>query len=58
VEDVVCSDEDYREIFARAGLEVAGMHKPLGSADDPPDWVNEMRIPPWVIYVLKKRAPS
>jgi SAM-dependent methyltransferase len=53
VEDVVCSDEDYRRLYEDAGLEVAVMHKPLGRDDEPVRWVNETRIAPWVIYVLK-----
>jgi SAM-dependent methyltransferase len=53
VEDVVCSDEDYRKLYADAGLEVAVMHKPLARPDEPVSWVNETRIAPWVIYVLR-----
>jgi len=56
VVDIVWSDEAYRDVYAEAGLEVALMHKPLGRDDEPYAWVNETRIAPWVIYVLKKMA--
>lgn len=54
VVDVVCSDEDYRKIYAEAGLEVLEMRKPLATKDEPYQWVNETRIAPWVVYVLAK----
>lgn len=56
VEDVVCSDEDYRTMFAAAELEVMEVLHPLGREEDPCEWVSEMEIAPWVIYVLGKRA--
>ena len=58
VEDVVCSDEDYRGIYAEAGLEVVETYRPLGRDDEPYAWVSETRIAPWVIYVLRRRAPG
>ncbi len=54
VEDVVCSDDDYRKIYERAGLELVKTHEPLGRIDEAYAWVNERRIAPWVIYVLEK----
>lgn len=54
VEDFVVSDEDYREIYRRAGLEPVRTHKPLGREDEPYEWINETRIAPWAITVLKK----
>jgi SAM-dependent methyltransferase len=53
VEDVVCSDEDYRAIYREAGLEPVAMHRPLGSADEPFAWKSETEIAPWTIYVLR-----
>jgi SAM-dependent methyltransferase len=53
VEDIVWSDESYRDIYNRAGLEVVDMYKPLAKEDEPYRWVNETKIAPWVIYVLK-----
>lgn len=54
VEDIVCSAEDYRNIFSQAGLKVIETYKPLGREDEPQSWINETRIAPWVIYVLAK----
>lgn len=55
VEDVVCTDGDYRSLYAQAGLELAVRHAPLGRPEEAYPWVNETRIAPWVIYVLKRR---
>lgn len=52
-EDVLFTDEAYREVYADAGLEVAAVHRPLGRAGEPMQWVNETRIAPWTIYVLR-----
>jgi ubiquinone/menaquinone biosynthesis C-methylase UbiE len=54
VEDILCTDESYREIYRSAGLEAIRMFKPLAKGDEPYSWVNETRIAPWVIYVLKR----
>lgn len=56
VEDVVCSDEDYRKLYAAAGLELMETYRPLGKTSEPQAWVSETRIPPWVIYVLAPRS--
>ena len=58
VEDVICSDEDYRNIYDKTGLTVVETYKPLGRDDEPFSWVNETLIAPWVIYVLKKKTRS
>ena len=52
VEDVVCSDEHYRALFAGLGLGVVEFLRPLGARDDGIPWVTEMRLAPWSIYVL------
>jgi ubiquinone/menaquinone biosynthesis C-methylase UbiE len=54
VEDVLWTDESYREVFRRSGLELVETYRPLAKEDEPFKWVNETRIAPWVIYVLKK----
>jgi ubiquinone/menaquinone biosynthesis C-methylase UbiE len=54
VEDVVWTDEYYQETFKRAGLELVKTYRPLAKEDEPYEWVNETRIAPWVIYVLKR----
>jgi SAM-dependent methyltransferase len=53
VEDVVWSDESYRDIYARADLAPSATYRPLARESEPYAWVNEVRIAPWVIYVLE-----
>ena len=52
--DILCTDESYREVYRSVGLKVVGTYKPVAKGDEPYEWVNETRIAPWVIYVLKK----
>lgn len=54
VEDVFKSNEDYRQIYESSGLDIEKAYKPLAKPEEPYDWVNEIRIAPWTIYVLKK----
>ena len=54
VEDIIWSDEDYRVTYRQAGLRLVQTYKPLAHQDEPYDWINETKIAPWVIYVLKK----
>jgi len=56
VEDIVCPDESYREVYRQASLEPIAMYKPLARGDEPYGWVNETKVAPWVIYVLKLSA--
>ncbi len=58
VEDILWSDAAYRVLFARAGLSLVDVQRPLGRPDEPYPWVNETRIAPWTIYVLKKAQGS
>ena len=58
VEDVVCSDAHYRQLFATAGLGVVEFLSPLGASGDGIAWVTETLIPPWSIYVLGAGAPT
>ncbi len=53
VDDIIWYDEEYREVYRRAGLEPVATFKPLAKETGPYQWVNETRIAPWVIYVLK-----
>lgn len=53
--DILWTDEGYREVYTKAGLKVLAMHKPLAKEDEPFRWVNEIRIAPWTVYVLKKQ---
>lgn len=52
VTDILCSGDDYRSVYERAGLSVEATYRPLGRPEDPFDWVSEMTISPWAIYVL------
>jgi trans-aconitate methyltransferase len=54
VQDILWTDNDYKEQFCKADLELIKTYHPLGRENEPYNWVNETRIPPWVIYVLKK----
>jgi len=56
VEDIVWSDESYREVYDAAGLEIVEALWPLANDSEPYEWINETRIAPWVIYVLRKTA--
>lgn len=52
--DVLWPDEDYRDVYAQAGLAVIEVHRPLGVAGEPYEWISESEIAPWVIYVLRR----
>jgi len=54
VVDIMWSDEDYQKVFNIAGLEIVKTYRPLANENEPYQWVNETRIAPWVIYVLKR----
>jgi SAM-dependent methyltransferase len=54
VEDIIWSEEDYAEVYRRAGLGVAEKCKPLARPEEPYDWVNETTTAPWTIYVLER----
>lgn len=53
VRDELCTEARYREIYARAGLRVVDVRRPLGRADEPFAWVSETTVAPWVIWVLE-----
>ena len=53
VEDVLCTEEDYRRLYRAAGLECVASSRPLAREDEPFVWVNETRIAPWRIDVLE-----
>jgi SAM-dependent methyltransferase len=55
VEDVVWTDEYYQETYKRAGLELVNTYRPLAKENEPFKWINETRIAPWVIYVLRRQ---
>jgi SAM-dependent methyltransferase len=55
-EDILWTDESYRDVYTRAGLRLIETYKPLAKGDEPYKWVNETRVAPWVIYVLTREA--
>ena len=59
VEDVLWTEESYRETYARAGLEVIEVCRPLGEEGDGRAWVSEMGVAAWAVWVLgMKEAAS
>jgi SAM-dependent methyltransferase len=54
VEDILWTDESYRAVYREASLQAIEVFKPLAKGDEPYAWVNETKIAPWVIYVLKR----
>lgn len=54
VEDILWTDELYRAVYRAAGLEIVALYAPLATGEEPYAWVNETKIAPWVIYVLKR----
>ncbi len=54
VEDILWTDESYRAVYREADLRVIQVIKPLAAGDEPYEWVNETKIAPWVIYVLRR----
>lgn len=54
VEDIFWTDESYRAVYREASLQAIQVVKPLAKGDESYAWVNETRVPPWVIYVLRR----
>ena len=54
VEDILWTDESYREVYREASLQAVQVLKPLAKGDESYAWVNETKIAPWVIYVLRR----
>ena len=54
VEDIVWTDEYYHRSYQKAGLEIVDTFKPLAKDNEPFNWINETKIAPWIVYVLKK----
>ena len=56
VEDILWTDEDYREVYRQAGLIPLKTYRPLAHQTEHHSWVSETSIAPWVIYVLGHTA--
>jgi ubiquinone/menaquinone biosynthesis C-methylase UbiE len=52
VEDILWTDESYRDVFKEARLRLLGKYQPLARGDEPYRWGSERTIAPWAIYVL------
>jgi SAM-dependent methyltransferase len=51
--DYFWSDADYQGFFHEAGFLLVSTHHPLGRHGDPYPWMDELRVAPYVIYVLQ-----
>jgi len=56
VEDVFCTDAQYRGLFKGAGLKVLEVLSPLATGKEPTQWVSETKTSPWTIYVLARSS--
>jgi len=57
VEDILCTEATYRQIYREAGLRVLDVFQPLGRPDEPYAWKSETTVAPWTIYVLAAESP-
>jgi ubiquinone/menaquinone biosynthesis C-methylase UbiE len=53
-EDVLCTEEAYADMYARQGLQVEAIFRPLAHGDEGVAWESETRVAPWVIWVLRR----
>jgi SAM-dependent methyltransferase len=53
VEDVFCTDTNYRRLFENAGLKLREILTPLATGQESTSWVSETTVGPWTIYVLR-----
>jgi len=56
VDDVLWPDEWYKAVYEEAGLEEVVVERPLASGDEGVSWKSETLVPPWAIYVLKRKG--
>lgn len=54
--DIFWSEEDYATVYSNANLHIIKKYKPLATGKEPYQWINETKIAPWTIYVLKKKT--
>lgn len=53
VEDILWTDDAYREVMEEAQLRLLQKYEPLARGDEPYSWVSEVQIAPWAVYVLE-----
>ncbi len=58
VEDIIWTDQCYREVFRDSDLEPVETYRPLGKEGEGCDWVNETKIAPWTIYVVMRKQTN
>jgi SAM-dependent methyltransferase len=58
VEDILWTDEGYRDMYREAGLTLLETARPLGKASESIPWVSEITVAPWTIYVLASGGNS
>jgi SAM-dependent methyltransferase len=56
VEDILCTDPSYREVFKAVGLKLVRKYEPLATGDEPYRWVSETKVAPWAAYVLESET--
>ena len=54
--DIFWSEEDYTTVYLKANLRIIKKYKPVATGNEPYQWINETRIAPWTIYVLKEKT--
>ena len=54
-EDILCTPEAYRALYADCGLTIIAEARPLGRKEDGIAWLSETEIAPWTIYVLASK---
>ena len=54
--DIYCTHEDYAFIYNVSGFNIVKKFKPLATGKEPYNWVNETKIAPWIIYLLKTQT--
>ena len=52
VDDVFCTDAQYRRLFESAGLRVLDVHNPFATGNETTQWVSETTTAAWTIYIL------
>jgi SAM-dependent methyltransferase len=58
VEDVFCTDAQYRRLFENAGLRVLDVQSPLATGKETTRWISETTTAAWTIYVLGPVNPN
>ncbi|WP_281645245.1 class I SAM-dependent methyltransferase [Parendozoicomonas sp. Alg238-R29] len=53
-EDYYWTDNDYKQAFETANLELIELHQPLGKPEDDTPWKDELHVSPMNIYITRK----